>query len=504
MALTLASSMTITFEGIVQNNALIFRHIFPNEAQLVGYRILSRVSPNAVPININVSNNGVVLGSMVLNTNSTDTGEQSLPNIYFYTGDQLEIVFSNVGPVPLEGQSLIIEVDVENGDRIPGSQSFNRIATPLLPRYEGILQLNDTFYKKTFSDDILIYNCRILLRVAADKNVIVSVQQNGVEQTQVTLLAGMTDSGNFPVSVSLENGDEVELQIVQIGSFGTEGQDLTFILDYSNLSQNTFVDFQVPFVISSDAIYQNSLIFRYNLPRTVTFVFGTCSVRNVSTSPVAIGIYKNGALQKTLVIPAGASQSTVSQFAIQYNLGDQLEIIPVSDDNISAGLTVVLDNTVNPAAPDFSSFNFYSDPQSDIILMMRTVGVGSGTADILRPSDLVTYQAQADQLINATLSSLYRCPLQKINRPFQTSPWPVPLQITAQRLVMRNVINDTYSVSEPNASNNSPNNEKLAYETLTQIVSKQIILDGQRLRARNYGSNPMTENLTSPVQATQS
>jgi hypothetical protein len=269
---------------------------------------------------------------------------------------------------------------------------------------------------------------------------------------------------------------------------------LLLLLDYQNVDQITFSDFQTPFIVEYEGIVTSASneILKYVAPRAMSLAVVQLFLRTPASSNILVGIYKNGIIQGSASLTTGNSQTSPIALSMVCVVNDLIELRLITPASESSALVVTLDYYIDSGG-NLESYIFYSDPATDIVLLARQVGIGSGKVDSMSFDKLKKYQADVDNLLNGRLRSLYRVPLQKITSG--NSPFPGAIQVIAQRLVLKMLLSDVYSEVEPNASGNIDRQATMAQEDLSLILNKNILLGGQRLKAQNYGSSPFTEPL---------
>lgn len=489
-----SSPTFVYYEGLALTGESIYRHTAACETIYGGYRIISRRGPVGTDINIAIRKNGSQIGTATIGAGLDDSGEQALPSLYFSTDDQLELAILSTG-VPLnEGAALTLVFDTQLGDRVESDDALKRFQTPLVAHLEGLVIPLQQIMEKQFKQDALLTRIRVFARQPAQgQDILLSIQKDNVELQQITLPAGSGDSGHIALSQAFVSGETMQIVTVQGGSLYTEGESLFVVVDYKNTAQTTFNAFQTPFIIQFESLLQDSLLLRYTAPRTFTLKIGQALLRSEANEETIITLARDGAIQTTLRIPAGSTVGPVQEMNVLVQYGETIELVLAHPELTGSSLTITLDYTIENVGQDFSQYNYYADPDSDIILMARQIGIGGGKADALRIGDLAKYKRDADNIINSHMRSLYRVPATKVRRAGATNPWPHPLQWCAQRLVLRNLVGDVFSEVEPNASANASRNGDLAMNELGALMRREFILEGQKMRPRNSGSNPYTE-----------
>lgn len=215
-----------------------------------------------------------------------------------------------------------------------------------------------------------------------------------------------------------------------------------------------------------------------------------------SDGSLTVDIQKNGTAVTTMTLTDGSVDSGATTVSLSFTAGDvlRLYITAVGPTDPGSSLTATLDGEITSS----SAGPYYSEPDSAIILFLRQIGIGSAKTDVLTTDQLTTYKYQANQAVDNHLGAVYRVPLRQITRG-TTTGYPPPIPFVAQRIVAWLIVNDIFSESEPNASSNAERNYKAAMDELNQIADRAVLLDGQRLRSRNFGSNPHTEPLAPRV-----
>ncbi len=479
--------LNVYYEGFAAVGELLYTYSFGFDSSLLNYRILLQENLTQ-GTTILLKKNGTTVKSITLNNSTTDTLVQGISGVDFVKDDRLDIAVS-----AQDGEQLaIIQMTILLGIN-PQEAGFSmddaKIQTPLIGRISGALTLDTNFFAYTFTQPASFFAYRILLDEAADADVIVSVRKNGVEYDLITIPEGET-TYQGTVSTFFDTGDSLSLVTTQIGP--TAGEDLTVIIDYSNPTQEVFNRAQSPFIIEHVNLANANPFFSYIAPRNFTIAIVQAFVEATETSLISIGLYKNGVAQQLITIPIGSLYSAPQLIEIPFTTGQTLSLKLQSPAAIN-DIVVTLDYTISGNIPT-QNFQYYSDPDEQIILIARQAGIGGAKADTLSLTQLEEYKKNVDNVINARLRPLYRTPLIKVSTG--TNPWPVPIQRIAQRLVARDFLQDAFTQVEPNQSESIKANATLAMEDLDALTKKQQILGGQRLRALNYGSNPYTEPLT--------
>jgi len=482
----------VYYEGAVIPAATLYAYTLADSSiTFEGYRVLCRDLSAGASAVVNVFKNSTLLYQITVNSN--DTHDQSLPRIGFNPGDVFSLVIDSVTG-SLDGLTFTFATDVVAG--VTPEFLALQIQTPLITRYEGELEVGDTFFTYTASQRLNLFGYGLALRNTADANVTIGLLIDSVQVAVLSLGANQTLSQST-LDLVVNTGSSIALQILTVGSPANPGESLIGYLNFRNMDQTEFSFYQNPFVLEYEALVtaQSNHIFDYTAPRDFTVLLLQAYTRETSSTPQVIGLYKNGSLVQTATIAANENHSPVSStsvFSLSVLAGDLLSLQFVSGTQ-AAGVVVTLDYYLTPAEQT-QNFVYYSDPDSDIILLARQLGIGGKQADALNLEKLQKYKQDVDNILNSRMSALYRTPFVKTFAA-GVSPWPNPIQFIAQRLVLRYLLADVYSEVEPNASSNIATQATIAEEHLKRILSREFLLLGQKLRSRNYGSNPYTEPL---------
>ena len=488
--------MAIYHEGVPLVNDSLYKYTFAVNTSFINARVFCRVGPTGGDLSLAIYKAGSYLATVTVSSGTLDSGTVSLNSVYFQTGDQIEIRCTVVNGTP-GGLSIVLGAVIQTAT--PNEAAGLQMQTPLVARYEGVLETGEDLFRYTFPQTANVFNYRLLVREAADRDITVSVQQNTLQVGTLTIPANAYEAyGTF--NQIFNPADTLDLVITQTGTAGAEGQSLTVTLDYSlpNLTAPTL--FQAPIVLEYEGLgSQSVLLWRYIWQRDITLKFGQLYISDtVPSSTTSVTLQRNGIAVGQLQVAGGTQVGAVNQFALNFVAGDQLELILSLCPGIPGGLTVSLDYEIENTGLG-STYTYYADPDSEIVLLARQIGIGGKKADAVRIEQLEKYKRDVNNLIDSKLRGLYRVPLNQMGRG--NNPWPNPIQYIAQRLVVRNLVNDIYTQVEPNASANASQNGVLAMMELNTIVNKETILEGQRQRPRNYGSNPYTEPLYNPAVA---
>ena len=479
---------TLYYEGIVQAGDEIYSYTPKSLFSVRGYRVILREVLES-NFTITLKKNGVVLDTWTIT--AADSGDITLPSQLFNPNDILSLHIGSVtSPHSLvQGIVLILAVDVEDSISVDSSLLKQ---TPIIAPYAGLLLTGTSFFKTTItSDDTQFTGYRILARDATSSEALIAIRKNAVQVAVLPLSSGLLDTSGL-LSLRFDNGDELELLVLQQNTPNT-GAGLQVILDYSLLAQTSFTSFQTPFVVTYEGqlTAASSTIFSYQFPRPVDLRIIQAWFRDfVEASTTQIGLYKNGNLIYFLQIEAGESRSPVVQVQTSFNTGDELELRHLSAGPLGGSLVVTLDTFIDTSN---AGITYYSDPDVDLVIKARQLTIGSSAKASISFEKLEQYKRDIDHLLNSRLSPLYRTPLLRTKKG--RSVWPAPIQHIAQRLVLQHLLGDQYSQVEPNQAVNVQNLAQLAYVDLDAILEKRTILEGQRMRSRNYGSNPYTEPL---------
>ena len=485
------SPFIVYYEGSVALNDVVYEYTL-SESTIVfsGYRVLCRSVDVGASATVNFLKNGTLLYQLTIN--STDSGDLSFPKIAFSSGDVFSLVVSSVTGT-LQGLTFLFDVSVSYAV-VPDLESL-QIETPLIFRYEGMLVQNEVFFSYTTEEQLQFFGYGIQLREAADANVTLGVYNNGTQVSTLLLTSGSTHvEGTIDFYAAV--GDTITLKVLTIGSNANPGASMIGYLNVQSIAKTLFSQYQTPFILEYEGLAssESTSLFRYTAPRDFTVFLLQAFVRSTSSSNLVFGLFQNGNQVATVTVPAGQSQSVVnsaSTIALSVTDGDLLETKYLSGDP-TAGILVTMDYFLSQAN-ETQNYVFYSDPDQEIILIARQVGIGGKKADAISCEQLAKYKQDVNNLLNARLTALYRTPLRKVNNG--SSPWPEPIQFIAQRLVLRYLLADIYSEVEPNASSNIGTQATIAEGLLKQLQDREFLLRGQSLRSRDYGSNPYTEPL---------
>lgn len=483
----------IFYEGGLTLNETLYRYESSRGTlKLSGYRVTSKNSL-AGTIIIDVCKNGVVMYQIPMT--STDTGTVALPGIFFDTGDVWTLVLS---ATHAHSNELSFVFTAEVAEAILESDLPFQIQTPLIARMAGSLSTGTTLLKHTFTCNAWVSGFSAFLRVAGNGTTTMGLYRDG-SLVDSSISFGSGDlTLNDSLALYFTAGETLEVKVTAIP--GTPPVSLSILLDWKNLDQTQFQKIQAPFLLEFEKLSTGSgTILWYNATRTSTLLLVQAALKSGTASVAhSINLKVNGTTKTTTTIAAGDSHSQIVQSAIRevpIAAGDLIELELSTPASPDTDLWICLDYYI-PQADSTSEFVYYSDPDSDIILKARQVGIGQNKVSALPLAGLERYKMEVQGILNARLSALYHTPLRKVRNG--TAPWPEPIQTIAQRLVLARLLQDIYSEVEPNASNNPETQRRLAEQDLDSLLSRQYILRGQSLRSRNYGSNPYTEPLASP------
>jgi hypothetical protein len=479
------------FEGTALTGDTLYNYISSVDLQITGIRVQSR---DGQSMTINFLKNGTIFD--VVDVIGIDTGMQEIPLIFFSSGDNLTVAVAVAPTMALEGLTFTFLSTVADAVDNSAITNSKRIATPLVVRYEGELTQGDTIFNFSPTQRVGLFNYTLSLRNVANAEVILQMYVNGLAVTQLTLAAN-TILQTGVLSVYANTSDVITISIVQTGSGSAIGESLLLLLDYINVEQMSFSSYQTPYVVEYEGLTlaQSNAILTYVWPRAVTLADVQLFLRASIASNLVVSILQNGNSLTSLVITAGNTQTTPSPLNLNFSEGDTIQLVVTQPTSNSEGLICTLDYFINVSG-SYDSFVYYSDPQSDIIVLCRQLGIGPKLTDAVSFKNLLLYQQQVDSILNGRLRSLYRVPLMKL--PYGNSPFPNAISYIAQRFVLRLLLNDVYSEVEPNTSQNILSNAQLAENELNLLLMRANILTGQRLRSYNYGSNPNSAPLAEP------
>ena len=478
------------FEGIALTGDTLYSYISSVDLQITGIRVQSR---DGQSMTINFLKNGTIFD--VVDVVGTDTGMQEIPLMFFAANDNLTIQCAVAATNPLEGLTFVFVANVSDAVASDAITNSRRIQTPFCIRWEGEIQVGGNLFTYNPTNQIGIFGYTLSLRNTANANVVLQVIVNGLNVTQITLQANtLLQTGQL--AIYCNPGDTLVIQILTTGSGGNIGESMLLLLDYSNVTQEIFSQFQTPWIVEFEGIAATSnTILQYVFPRAVTLADVQLFLRAAISDLLSVSILQNGNTVSVVSITSGNTQTQPQVLNLSFAQGDTLQIVCTQPTVIGEGLVCTLDYFINVSGnPD--SFTFYSDPPSDIVVLARQIGIGAKLTDSVTFANLQLYQAQVDAILNGRLRSLYRVPLQKL--PYGASPFPNSIQYISQRFVLRLLLNDIYSEVEPNSSQNVLSNATLAENELNLILMRATLLSGQRLRSYNYGSAPHTAPLAEP------
>lgn len=460
-----------------------------------GFSILNQAG---VSVEIDVYKNGTLIDQIMATGTNYTTPNNFLP-YYFDAGDILDLrVPTNPGS-PLNGLTVVFYCEVSAPVDTSATTQSNQIQTPLVARFESDLVQNNSFFYFVPSQRIHLFGYTLSLRNTADQNVLINVKKGGNTVTQLLLSSGDTVEAGL-IDAYFEVGEVLTFQIAQCGTNAAPGQSLLVLLDYRNTTQTEFGSFQTPFVIQYEGLSSstsNSILY-YTCPRDMTLANLQLFTKNAFAQNVTVGVYKNGQIVANFSLTAGNVQTQPTLVNLSFVEGDLLQAVLTSPASLSHSVLLTIDYSIK-VSDSSDDFNYYSDPSSDIVILARQVGFGGAKADAISFKNLLKYQKDVDNILNGRLRALYRTPLSKVSSG--NNPWPGAIQIIAQRMVLRYLLNDVFTEVEPNASQDIQNQAQMANEDLQMLLNKETLLEGQRLRSRNYGSSAYTEPLTPPQPA---
>ena len=485
------SPFTVYYEGLATTGSTVYKYTLSNSSILFsGYRVICRSVATNATATVDLKKNGTLLYQIAIN--SVDSGEQSIPKISYANGDVFELSISSSSG-NISGITFVFDVQVSYS--VSENNEYLQTQTPLLFRYEGSLtSLNTSFYSYTADEQLAFFGYGIQLRGAADADVTVGVFVNGTQSATLLLPEGsLYVEGTMDFVVA--TGDVVSLKVLTTGSTNP-GDSMIGYLNYRNLAQTVFSAYQTPFILEYEGLLNptSPSFFRYTAPRDFTVFLMQGFLREVAISDVVFGLYQNGSLLASCKVLDGQTQSVVNNGSViskAVSSGDLLEIKYISGTPVQGAL-ITLDYSIS-VDESMQNYTFYSDPDSDIVLIARQLGIGGAKADALSLENLQKYKQDVDNLINSKASALYRTPFRKVQAG--SNPWPDPIQFIAQRLVLRYILTDVYSEVEPNASSNIANQATIAEGKFSEVLNREFLLRGQTRRSRDYGSNPATEPL---------
>lgn len=145
---------------------------------------------------------------------------------------------------------------------------------------------------------------------------------------------------------------------------------------------------------------------------------------------------------------------------------------------------------------------YYSGSVSDVQVVLRSLGIGSGTLDSLSPTAVEESQKKVDGDVNAALYIIYYTPLSQITRGGQTA-YPDPIPAMARRLVAADLILNTMTGIDQNviqtAQNIAQEETRRLYDLGSGLVGASR-LSGQLLKSRNRFAPPGVVPSPLPVQ----
>jgi hypothetical protein len=479
------------FEGMCINGDTLYNYISSVDLQITGIRVQSR---DGQVMTVNFLKNGTLFD--VVDISGLDSGMQQIPLMSFAAGDNLTIQVATAPGAPLEGLTFTFQANVSDSVDNSALTNSKRIQTPLVVRYEGELTAGDTILNFSPTQRIGINGFTVSLRNPANAQVTLNVAVNGVNVTQIILPASTLLATGL-ISVYANSGDAIAIQILACGVSPAFGESLLLLLDYQNVTQEVFSSYQTPFIVEFEGIAAASnSILTYVWPRAVSLAAVQLFLRDAISDLLVVSILKNGVSLTALSITPGNTQTQPSPLNLNFNQGDTIQIVCTQPTVIGEGLVVTLDYFIsvsgNPGA-----YTYYSSPASEIVLLCRQLGIGAKLTDAVSFANLEKYQADADNILNGKLRALYRCPLQKISF-LSSNPYPGSVQFISQRLVLKMLLTDIYSEVEPNVSGNVDRQNQMAMEELNLILMRGTILEGQKMRSYNAGSNPYTAPLAEP------
>ena len=519
------------YEGDLVANDIFFKFVAAQQIGIFRYTISLRVAADADVV-VDLLKSSVVIGTATLPAGSLTAA--GLLAAYYSTAEELTLRISQTGGA-LPGSSLQLLLDYRNIQQT----TFSAFQTPLIVECEAptyvlaALDLNaagTTMVPGTTTLTLVggTYTTAAQLLVTRTKVVSVTLLTNGsggpVGIPALAPISGTTGSGT---KVTFQGGfpGNGTLTSVSLTGFGANGGG-SYTTNPTNLASEplsgtwtvrptvslvmgveTF-SISVPGLYTAppttftstgggnnatfqNATYTPSTMLRYSVPRTMTVAVAQLFSRATTSVAVQVGFYRNSVLLTVFTLASGATQNTPIALDFVFAESDILEARVISG-TVSAGLLLTLDYYIEVGV-QAAEFLYYADPDQDIIILARQVGFGGAKADAIPLANLEKYKADVQNILDGRLRALYRTPLCQVARG--NNPWPGAIQSIAQRLVLQRLLNDIYTEVEPNASTNVAANAQLANDDLQQILDRMVLLEGQRLRSKNYGSSAYTEPL---------
>jgi len=130
---------------------------------------------------------------------------------------------------------------------------------------------------------------------------------------------------------------------------------------------------------------------------------------------------------------------------------------------------------------------YYSGTVTDVQVVLRALGIGSGTLDSINPTQVEEAQKKIDGDVNAALYVIYYTPLSQITRS-GTTAYPDPIPAMTRRLVAADLILNTMTGVDQNVIQTAENIAKEERQRLYDLGSGLVgasRLSGQLLKARN-------------------
>ncbi len=479
--------LTIFYEGTAAPSTELYRYTVPALFVINSYRIQIRTALN-YDLELEIYNGTTLVDSFTVDDAVQDTGVITLSAIQFNVGDVFVLKVASTGTAQTaNGFDFSFFVDITD---VPDQALVTqRIQTPLFARSDSPASgAADPFYVYTFTQLTEVTKLTLTSRVTPGGTLSVQVLKNAtvIGTISTTSLKGTLTGGFY-----FQANDVIKLRVNSAAS----ASSLSVWIDYSNVEQETFTSWQAPIFGYYEGLpsSNSALALSYTTTRDLTLAFIQGTLLANQGWDVTLSLKVNSVVVRSAVITSGTRVSNIPSLDLLVASGSLIEVI-ISPQVITTNLNVALDYFIGNLNQEII---YYSDPITDIIQQARQLGIGSGKSDGMSPSDIPLYQKQIDNVLNAQLSAIYRTPLSRLqaDRSFG-SPWPNPIQAIAQRLVLGRILNDYYSEVEPNATGNTANSTAMAQNDLNALLRKEFLLDGQRFRPRNFGSNPYTEPLS--------
>jgi len=498
------SSIQFFYVGTAAAGSNIGSYKCSADCTFSSYRLTLPVSHTQI-LEISVLKNGNLVDSLEINPDALffDSGIIQFDLAHrLETGDILSLEIAAGATVQDDPIELTIQLEQSIGARSDLSLENLQIQTPLVANMRGFIAIGTwSIFRTTFSAATTLIRARYFLTGAVDTlgDCIVQYFKGATLLYSHSIAATSLDESEN-LAIFFEAGSVLEIKVVVSGSASPLPENLQLFLDYRHPEQTVFSKYQAPLAFTPAETFDDlTYVLKYIALRDQTLAIGQFFLETALGSALNLAIHIAGIPRAFVSIPAGDLESTPTAFSLFVQTGQEIAVrIQTNSPSVVTGLSGYLDYFLD-ISESFSASQYYSDPDDELILLARQVGIGGKAADALTRSNLEKYKRDVDNIINARLRPLYRVPLQKVARG--NNPWPGAIQHIAQRLVLRNLLHDIYTEIEPNKSVAVESNAEIAQIDLDGLVKRETDLPGQRLRQRNFGSNPYTQPYADPAGA---